>query len=138
MSPLRRLRSFILASPEPAEVLTNAMAIGWALAFCRYDARSSSGTTVGHVVDALGAYQAAAWMVLTAILPPVSIAFGRRTSRLLSTFLCSAGWSTIIVVSAGAGLPLSPTVAVAACCIISLSWSQWRLLCPGPSLECER
>lgn len=125
---LRRLSRTPYTAPEWGEVLVNAIAIGWAWNFMLASRFGPPGSTVRHVVDALGPVLPPAWAVATAILPPLSIMAGYMVVRLFSTLVCGCMWSVILFVSIWAGTPLSGFTATAFVGIVALFWSQRAVL----------
>lgn len=125
---LRRIRMIPFTAWEWGEVLTGAIALGWAQNFADPARFGPPGSTVAHVTNAVGPGVAAAWAILTAILPWLSIADGRRIVRLVSTVLCGFVWTALVFFSWRQGTYVTAAVGCGLVGLAALLWSQICIL----------
>lgn len=129
MPPCLRRVAAIPSDPAAwAEVLANAIALGWAWGLWRLQIFGPPGTTLYFIARAFGPGLCLGWALATAVLPLLSIAIGARPLRLASTFVCGMTWSVLMVVSADAGVWISPAMVTAGMCLLALMRSQVAIL----------
>lgn len=125
---LCRLASLLKISPEPTEIATGLIAIGWAWNVMHVGAFGPPGTTVRHVADEMGPWLAGFISLLAAFLPIASIALGNLSVRFASTCVCGLTWTSILIVSFKHGTWMSLLVWVSVICLTSLFWSQCSII----------
>lgn len=121
---IRRVVRLLSMRPEPAEVLVNMIALGLAWNFAHPTRFGPPGTTIAHMIDAVGVYCATGWALATALFPLVSIAAGRKLVRLASTVLCGFLWTAVVYFSWWRGTYVSLTVVLGLVGLAVLLWSQ--------------